>query len=80
MTKVSQNLLPEPEPVVNREIPVPTTPQLVQPKTPQLVQPTPSTPESPTFVTPPSTPEPIIPPRRSTQVRKQPERLNYEKF
>ena len=51
------------------------------PTSPQVV---PESPQSPAFATPPSSP--VVPepnnfePRRSTRVRKVPERLNYEKF
>ena len=66
---------PEPSPVVTQEQPQPVIQSEPQP----VVPPIPQTPESPAFVTPPSSPVTDIP-RRSTRMRRPPERLNYNKF
>ena len=86
----------EPEPVVQAPQPVQRVPDTIpepqapstplravppgstSPTTPETTSPT--TPESPSFVTPPTTPTVVEPPRRSTRVRRPPDRLNYDKF
>ena len=74
--------LQSPEPVDNNPEPSPVVPEIPAPSTPQPVvqsEPQPQTPESPAFVTPPTTPVTNIP-RRSTRMRKEPDRLKYDKF
>ena len=69
----------QPDPDINQELQVPSTPEPVVPTQPT----SPTSPESPSFVTPPTTPVTVIPPQRSTRVNhgKPPERLtNYSLY
>ena len=84
-------MTPERVSISNPSSAVPVVPP-VMPDSPQstdfaMPPVTPDSPQSPTFETPPSSPvlpEPTTPrsfePRRSTRVRKPPDRFGYEKF